>query len=74
MYFDIYKSKRATAQPYWWVAKGDNNKTLCSSEMMTTKAACKNGIRAMKDGARGATVYDETGDIVGDTAAKKIQV
>ena len=44
MYFDIYKSSRSGE--YWWVAKGANNKTLCSSEQYTTKAAAKNAIVA----------------------------
>jgi uncharacterized protein YegP (UPF0339 family) len=46
VYFDIYKSSRNGQ--YWWVAKGENHKTLCSSELMTTKQACMNGIRAIE--------------------------
>jgi uncharacterized protein YegP (UPF0339 family) len=72
MYFDIYKSSRSGE--YWWVAKGANNKTLCSSEQYTTKAAAKNAIRVIKDGARSATVYDETGELSGDTAARRVAV
>jgi uncharacterized protein YegP (UPF0339 family) len=72
MYFDIYKSTKNGQ--YWWVAKGENNKTLCSSELMTTKQACKNGIRVLKDGAAGAFVYDETGEVAGDTSARRVTV
>lgn len=72
MYFDIYKSSKNGQ--YWWVAKGENNRTLCSSELMTTKEACKNGIRVVKDGARNAPVYDETGERAGDVAARRIAV
>lgn len=72
MYFDIYKSSRNGQ--YWWVAKGENNKTLCSSELMTTKQACINGIRVIKDGAATANVYDETGERQGDTRARRITV
>jgi uncharacterized protein YegP (UPF0339 family) len=72
MYFDIYMSSR-TGQ-YWWVAKGGNNRTLCSSEQYTTKAAAKDTIRVIKDGAATATVYDETGEVAGNTDQRKITV
>jgi uncharacterized protein YegP (UPF0339 family) len=72
MYFDIHKSTRTGE--YWWVAKGENNKTLCSSEQYTTKASAKNAIRVIKDGAKAAAVYDETGEISGDTNARKVSV
>ena len=72
MYFDIYKS-RSTGQ-YWWVAKGGNNETLCSSELMTSKQSCKNAIRVIKDGAATARVYDETLEVAGDAAARRITV
>ncbi len=72
MYFDIYKSKRNGQ--YWWVAKGGNHETLCSSELYTTKAAAKNAIRVVKEGAAGATVYDETGEVSGDLGARVVRV
>jgi uncharacterized protein YegP (UPF0339 family) len=72
MYFDIHKSSRTGE--YWWVAKGDNNKTLCSSEQYTSKAAAKNAIRVIKDGAKGGTVYDETGELSGDINARRVAV
>jgi uncharacterized protein YegP (UPF0339 family) len=72
MYFDIYKSTKNGQ--YWWVAKGENNKTLCSSELYTTKQAAKDTIKVVKAGAANANVYDETGEVKGDTAAKRIAV
>lgn len=72
MYFDIHKSSRN--DQYWWVARGENHKTLCSSELMTTKQACINGISVIKDGAKTANVYDETGERSGDVAARRIAV
>jgi uncharacterized protein YegP (UPF0339 family) len=72
MYFDIYKS--LNNGQYWWVAKGGNHETLCSSELYTTKASAKHGIRVVKDGAAGGTVYDETGEISGTTTERKIAV
>lgn len=72
MYFDIYKSSRTGE--YWWVARGANNKTLCSSEQYTTKAAAKHAIRVIKDDARSATVYDETGEVSGNVDNRKITV
>lgn len=72
MYFDIYKSSR-TGQ-YWWVAKGNNHETMCTSELLTTKQSCKNAIKVIKNGAADATVYDETGEVTGDVAARRIAV
>lgn len=72
MYFDIYKSSKNGQ--YWWVAKGENHETLCSSELMTTKESCLNGIRVIKQGAVAAAVYDETGERSGDIAARRIAV
>jgi uncharacterized protein YegP (UPF0339 family) len=72
MYFDIHKSSHNGQ--YWWVAKGENNKTLCSSELMTTKQACINGISVVKEGAKTANVYDETGERSGDANARRIAV
>lgn len=72
MYVDVYKSP-STGQ-YWWVAKGNNHETLCHSEMLTSKQGCYNAIRVIKDGAAGASVYDETGETAGDTNARRVRV
>lgn len=72
MYFDIHKSSKNGQ--YWWVAKGENNRTLCSSELMTTKQACINGVSVVKEGAHAANVYDETGERSGDISARRIAV
>ena len=72
MYFDIYKSSKN--DQYWWVAKGENNKTLCASELMISKQSCINGIKVIKEGASTANVYDETGERVGDVQARRISV
>jgi uncharacterized protein len=71
MYFDIYKNKSGL---YWWVAKGGNHETLCHSELYRTKQATKNTIKVVKQGAASASVYDETGEVKGDIAAKRIAV
>jgi uncharacterized protein len=72
MYFDIHKSSKTGE--YWWVAKGGNHETICSSELYTTKAAAKRAIRVIKDEAAIASVYDETGEVSGDVAARKVTV
>jgi uncharacterized protein YegP (UPF0339 family) len=59
MYFVI---RRNSAGQYWWRAVGDNNKILCASELMTSKAACENGIDVVKKGAGNALVYDKTSE------------
>lgn len=74
MYFDIYKTTTGYPQKYWWVAKGGNGETLCHSEMLSSKQTCLNAIRTIKSEASLATVYDETGEVYGDIAAKRIRV
>jgi uncharacterized protein YegP (UPF0339 family) len=74
VYFDIYKSRTAIGHKYWWVAKGNNGETLAHSEMLSSKQACKDAIRVVKDGAASATVYDETGELSGDVSARRIAV
>lgn len=71
MYFDIYKSDKPLAEPYWWVAKGDNGERLCASEMLSSKQACKNAIRRVKGDAGTANVYDETREV---PAATRISI
>ncbi len=71
MYFDIHKNKDGK---YWWVAKGNNHETMCSSQLYTTKEAAKDTIKVIKAGAAGASVYDETGEVAGDVAARRIAV
>ncbi len=73
MWFDIYKSGSA-AQPYWWVAKGENGEKLCHSEMLSSKQACIDTISVIKQGAATAGVFDETGEVSGDVEAKRIRV
>lgn len=72
MYFDIHKSSKT--DQHWWVAKGENHETLCSSELYTTKQAAKDTIKVIKLGAASANVYDETGEVKGDVAAKRVRV
>ena len=74
MYFDIHKTTTGYSQKYWWVARGGNHETLCQSEMLSSKQACINAIRAIKSGAPSAVVYDETGEKAGDSYAKRIAV
>ena len=54
--------RRNSAGQYWWRAAGSNNEILCASELMTSKAACQNGITVVKAGARDAPVYDKTSE------------
>ena len=64
VYFVI---RRNSAGQYWWRAVGDNNKILCASELMTSKAACHNGINVVKTEAASAKVFDKTDE----TAVRK---
>lgn len=54
--------RRNSAGQYWWRAVADNNEILCASELMTSKAACENGINIVKRGATSAPVYDKTSE------------
>lgn len=72
MYFDIYKTRSSYPQKYWWVAKGDNHETLCTSEMLSSKQTCLNTIRVIKSGAPTAAVYDETGETHGNASARRL--
>jgi uncharacterized protein YegP (UPF0339 family) len=74
MYFDIHRKTANVSQRYWWVARGNNHEILCHSEMLSSKQACINAIRVIKAGAATASVYDETGDRIGDVAARQIAV
>lgn len=71
MYFDIFKSSSST-QPYWWVAKGGNHETLCTSEMLSSKSACISTINTIRSGAASSPIYDETGETAGDVTARRI--
>jgi uncharacterized protein YegP (UPF0339 family) len=57
MYFVI---RRNSAGQYWWRGVANNNEILCASELMTSKAACLNGINVVKAEAADAPVYDKT--------------
>lgn len=74
MYFDVHKNPNAVGHKYWWVAKGGNNETLCVSEMLSSKQACFDAIRVIKSDAATGPVYDETGETVGDIAARRVTV
>lgn len=67
MYFDIHKNPQAAGHKYWWVARGNNNETLCTSEMLSSKQACISTIKAMRSEAASANVYDETGEVPAGT-------
>lgn len=72
MYFDIKKSSKTGE--YWFVAKSGNHGTLCTSELYKTKQSAKHAIRVIKDDARTATVYDDTGEVSGSIDDKKVSV
>jgi uncharacterized protein YegP (UPF0339 family) len=72
MYFDIHKTTTGYPQKYWWVAKGNNHEKLCASEMLSSKQACISAIKVVKAGAAIASIYDETGEVKGDTYARRI--
>ena len=48
MFFDIHKNPQATGHKYWWVARGNNNETICVSEMLSSKQGCISAIKTVK--------------------------
>ncbi len=61
MYFDIFKSPTAR-QPYYFVAKGDNNEAVFTSDKYAAKQGAINAIDMIKREAGDAKVFDETGE------------
>jgi uncharacterized protein YegP (UPF0339 family) len=70
MFFEIYKS--AEGGTYFWEAKSEDEKTLCSSEPMPSRETCLAAILIVKHGAAGASVYDQTGDRSGAIEGRRI--
>jgi uncharacterized protein YegP (UPF0339 family) len=61
MYFDIYKEQGAQ-EPYYFVAKGNNNEAVFRSGTYVSKQGAMNAIDMVKREASGADVFDETGE------------
>ena len=59
MYFDIFKDPQAQ-RPYYFVAKGNNNEPVFTSEMYASKQGALNAIDMVRREAEGAKVFDET--------------
>jgi uncharacterized protein YegP (UPF0339 family) len=72
MFFEIYKSGENGT--YWWEAKTEDDKTMCSSEPMPSKETCVAAILILKHGVSSANVYDETGERSGPIKARRISV
>ncbi|HWY17477.1 MAG TPA: hypothetical protein VNY27_02070 [Solirubrobacteraceae bacterium] len=70
MFFEIYKSDESGT--YSWEAKSEDEKTLCSSEPMASRGTCLAAILILKHGAKGANVYDQTGDLSGPIKTRRI--
>jgi uncharacterized protein YegP (UPF0339 family) len=68
MFFEIHKS--AENGTYSWEAKGEDEKTLCSSESMPSRGDCVAAILIVKHGAAGASIYDHTGERSGPIGAR----
>ncbi len=56
MYFEIL----AATGGYFWRIRGGNHEILAHSEVLATKATCRNAIDVVKAEARNAPVYDRT--------------
>lgn len=54
--------KKNTNGDYWFVLQAGNGEKIANSEMYTTKQACKNGIKSVKENAPEAAIDDQTGE------------
>ena len=56
----MFEIKKATGGGFFWTLQGNNNETLCHSEVYTTKQSAENGIAAAKRVAPTARTVDRT--------------
>jgi uncharacterized protein YegP (UPF0339 family) len=55
-----FEIKRSTNNQFYFVIIAPNNKDIGTSEMYTTKDACKDGIQAVKKWVPTAPIVDKT--------------
>jgi uncharacterized protein YegP (UPF0339 family) len=56
----MFEIKRSVDGKFFWTFQGDNNETLCTSEIYESKAGAENGVEAVKREASDARVVDRT--------------
>lgn len=56
----MFEIKNARGGGFFWTLQGNNNETLCHSEVYTSKQAAQNGIEAVRRVAPNARMYDRT--------------
>jgi len=61
MHFDIHKDQ-GEQKPYYFVAKGNNNDAVFTSERYATKQGAERAIEMLQREASDADVFDETGE------------
>ena len=59
-YYEIHKSEKDTAQPYWFVLKAGNHEIVAKSEMYATKQGAENGIRSVQNNGTTTDIRDKT--------------
>ncbi|AFH95635.1 TPA: YegP family protein [Providencia stuartii] len=59
-YFELKKSTKDTAQPYYFVLKAANHEIIASSEMYSTKQAALKGIASVQKNAATDEIKDLT--------------
>ena len=55
-----FEIKKSTNDQFYFVLVAPNNEPIATSEMYTTKDACKNGIESVKKYASTASIEDKT--------------
>lgn len=59
-YYVIHKSKKATAQPFYFVLHASNGEAIATSEMYATKDGAKGGIKSVQTNAPTTDIRDKT--------------
>jgi uncharacterized protein YegP (UPF0339 family) len=59
-YYVIKKSEKNVSQPFYFLLKAANHETIATSEMYSTKEACKKGIASVQKNGPSTDIRDET--------------
>ncbi|HIF9169562.1 TPA: YegP family protein [Photobacterium damselae] len=59
-YFEIHKSEKDIAQPYWFVLKAANGQVIARSEMYSSKQAAEKGVASVQKNGTSSDVRDLT--------------
>lgn len=59
-YYEIRKSSKETAHPYYFVLKAPNHQVIATSQMYSSKQAAENGIKSIQVNGSTSDIRDLT--------------